>query len=95
MPREERFGIGEKIDGLFLETLDGLRIATFTNLERKLAALQIVSLKIDGLKFFLQLAWETKLVSRNHYATLGEAVEEVGRMVGGWKKGLHTKTPAR
>jgi hypothetical protein len=94
MPREERFGIGEKIDGLFLDTLDGIRIATFASGDAKLSALATVTLRIDGLKFFIQLAWETKLVSRAHYAGLGTAVEEIGRMIGGWRKGLMTKTPA-
>jgi len=94
MPREERFGIGEKIDNLFLDTLDGIRIATFTSKETKLSALAAVALRIDGLKFFVQLAWETKLIPQTQYVALGTAIEEVGRMVGGWRKGLMTKTPA-
>jgi hypothetical protein len=94
MPREERFGIGEKIDGLLLDTLDGLRIATYARGEQKLSALAAVSLRVDGLKFFTQLAWETKLVSREHFAELGETLDEVGKMVGGWRTGLQSKTPA-
>ena len=94
MPREERFGIGEKIDGLFLETLDGIRIATYARKDTKLAALATTALRIDGLKFFIQLAWEIKLVSHEQYSRLGKLVEEVGRMVGGWRKGLATETPA-
>ena len=27
------------------------------------------------------------------YTTLGEQLQEVGRMLGGWKKGLESKTP--
>ena len=94
MPREERFGIGEKIDGLLLETLDGLRVATFAKGDAKRSALATVSLRIDGLKFFTQLAWEAKLVARTQYAELAGTIEEVGRMVGGWRKGLESKPRA-
>lgn len=94
MPREERFGIGEKIDVLILDTLDSLRIATYATGEAKLSALTNAALRVDGLRFFIQLAWETKLVASTPYTTIGKNIEELGRMIGGWRKGLVSKTLA-
>ncbi len=50
--------------------------------------------RIDALKFLLRVAWELRALDDKKYATLSEGVQELGRMVGGWKKGLQTKTPA-
>lgn len=92
MPRTEQFGIGTKIDTLFLELLDYLRAATYAGLAEKIALLGRATVKTDSLRFFVQLAWETKLLSSVHFDILGAHIEETGRMVGGWRKGLITKT---
>lgn len=94
MPREERFGIGSKIDFLFLETFEILRRATYANEKIKIDLLQRAIENIDSIRFFVQLAWELSLLTNTRYGTLGEGVENIGRMVGGWRKGLLSKTPA-
>jgi hypothetical protein len=45
------------------------------------------------LRFFLQLAWECKVIEQKHYILLATQVENVGKMTGGWRKGLLVKTP--
>ena len=42
----------------------------------------------------MQLAWENKLIPTDKYAEISKQLEEIGRQLGGWKKGLQTKTPA-
>lgn len=49
--------------------------------------------RLDVVKFFVQLTWEDKLISNEKYADLLGKLEEIGRQLGGWKKGLQTKTP--
>lgn len=51
--------------------------------------------RLDTIKFFIQLAWENKLIPNEHYITLSEKFEEIGKMLGGWEKGLKKKTPTR
>lgn len=52
--------------------------------------------RLDILKFFSQLAWENKLIPNDKYIKLSERLEEIGRMLGGWRKGLlEKKTPAK
>jgi hypothetical protein len=43
---------------------------------------------------FLQIAWEFKTIDNNKYITLSRHLDEIGKMIGGWIKGLQNKTPA-
>ncbi|MEK7583242.1 MAG: four helix bundle protein [Patescibacteria group bacterium] len=95
MPRVERFGIGTRIDSLFLDLLELLRKATYTSLQQKITVLEETNILIDSLRFFLQLAWEARLMKDEPYAKLGIAIEEIGRQVGAWKLGLIAKTSPR
>lgn len=47
--------------------------------------------KLDGVKFFLQIAWENKCLKDDRYLNLSEKLEEIGKMLGGWKKGVEEK----
>jgi hypothetical protein len=47
---------------------------------------------MDILKLFLQIAWENKLIPSEKYIELSTKLQEIGRMLGGWKKGLLSKT---
>ena len=91
----ERYGIGQKIDQLLIDTLELLHRASFSSLEAKINLLGDVLVKIDSLRFFIQLSWELKLIPTGQFTHLGSEVESAGRMVGGWPKGLLTKTSAR
>lgn len=94
MPRTERFGIGERIDSRLLGLMELLRKASYSAIPQKIAILEQASLTTDSIRFFLQLAWEVELMPNVQYAPLANTVEEIGRMIGGWRKGLITKTSA-
>ncbi len=93
MVREERFGIGSRIDDLLLDLLESLRKASYMETANKPLALGNAIGILDSLRFFLQLSWEAKLIANKQYAELAISVEEIGRMTGGWRKGLLSKTP--
>lgn len=48
--------------------------------------------KADLLKFFLQIGWEHKTLDAKTYGALILLLDEVGRMLGGWKRSLSEKT---
>jgi hypothetical protein len=93
MSRDERFGIGARIDTLLLDLLETLRKASFVDTVSKPTLLGGAIRIADSLRFFLQIAWETKLIPSKQYEELATAVEEIGRMTGGWRKGILSKTP--
>ncbi len=93
MPKTERVGIGQKVDIAFLSTLELTFRASYLPPAEKVILLGKAISQLDVLKFFLQLAWEAKNVSNGRFAELISLLEEVGRMLGGWRKGLLNKTP--
>lgn len=92
MHRVERFGIGTRIDSLFLELLETIRKSEFAKPEDKIEILETVNMIIDSLRFFVQLAWEATLLQDTSYIALGEKIESMGRQTGSWKRGLIAKT---
>lgn len=61
---------------------------------KKILLLEEVSDYIDSFRFFFQLLWEIQLVSNKEYIAFGAEIENLGKIVGGWKKGLINKTSA-
>ena len=93
-PKVNRASLGKKIDFYFLELLESIFTSLYLPLAQKIIKLSSAIAKLDALKFFLQLAWENKCISQEKYAFLSSQLDEIGKMLGGWKKGLEQKTPA-
>ncbi len=94
-PKSERFGIGQKIENTFLDILEYSFASVYLSPEPKIILLTKTISKLDTLKFFVQLAWESKLIPEEKYIEFSEKLEEIGKMLGGWKRGLQQKTPAK
>jgi len=90
-PKTERFSLGQKISQTFIEVLELSFTASYLAPEQKLILLTKASSRLDVLKFFVQLAWESKLIPTEKYAELSKRLDEIGRMLGGWRKGLLQK----
>ena len=86
--KDSRYTIGTKIDSLFLETIELIIKASYSDKVEKLISLKNASVKLDLLKFFLQIAWEIKCLDNKKYILLSEKLDEIGKMLGGWIKAL-------
>lgn len=93
-PKTSRYTLGEKIDLLFVEIIECVVIASYLSKQKKLPYLKKGLVKLDVLKFFLQVAWEIKALDNKKYISLSEHLDEIGKMLGGWKRGLENKTSA-
>jgi len=49
--------------------------------------------RLDLLKLLIQLCWDIQAIDTNKYATISLPINEVGKMLGGWKKSLQQKAP--
>jgi hypothetical protein len=47
--------------------------------------------KNDIIKYLLQIAFENKLIKEKQYLELSNKLQEVGKILGGWKKGIDVK----
>jgi len=93
-PTPERFGLGNRIDSSFLNLLENIFICIYLSSSEKINKLHETIAILDKIRFLTQIAWENKLVAHKSYASLSEELEEIGRQLGGWRRGLLTKTPA-
>ena len=95
LPRIQRQTIGLQIDWYFRQLLEFLFRASFSR-ERgeKIILVKQAIVKLDLIKFFLQIAWEQKSLDHRKYHLLSGLLDEIGKMLGGWLKQLSQKTPA-
>jgi len=87
-PKSSRYTLGAKLDSLFLEMVELIIKASYSDKGGKLISLTSGSFKLDLLKFFLQIAWEIKALDNKKYIRLSEKLNEIGKMLGGWIKSL-------
>lgn len=94
LPKKSRYTLGDKIDLRFVQVLEVLYMASYQGYVEKTLTLGRALSGIDTLKFLLRIAWELRVLDDKKYEILSEGLQEVGRQVGGWRKGLLTKTSA-
>jgi hypothetical protein len=61
--------------------------------QEKLPTLSKTSNNLDLLKFFLEIAWEIKLLDNKKYIVISEKLNEIGNMLGGWIRKIITQAP--
>jgi len=91
IPKNARYTLAEKIDSLFIETLECIFTAQYLKREQKSPILQTANTKFDTLKFFLQILWETKNIPTKHYELISVQFGEIGKMLGGWLRKIATE----
>lgn len=94
-PKVERLGLGIKIDQNFLAVLEFSFISAYTPMDQKILILSKTISKLDLVKFFMQLAWEIKLITHDKYIEIIEKLEEIGKDIGSWKKSIEAKLPPK
>jgi hypothetical protein len=93
-PKTSRYTLGEKVDSLFLEVIEFAFLTAQFYMGKKLPYIRKAILKLDMLKFFLQITWEIKALDNKKYIILSEYLNEIGKMLGGWLKRLSRENPA-
>jgi hypothetical protein len=97
MPRTARYTTGARIENHFLDLLEFVYKAYYAPFENKNEKIIACISKNDLIKYLLQIAWENKLLKEKPYMELSQKLQEVGKILGGWKKGIESKikTPAK
>jgi len=94
LKRVDRYTIGAKIDDTFLSLLEFIFRGCFAfDKFEKISIISQAIAKSDLLKFLLQISWENKIINNKIYGEFILLLDEIGRMLGGWKKSLENKTP--
>jgi hypothetical protein len=90
-PKIERFGLGKKLDNIFLNILELTFTASYLKIDQKIIFLAKTIQRLDVLKFFVQLSWENNFIPSEKFTEFSQKLDEVGRQLGAWKKGLLKK----
>lgn len=87
-PKTKRYSLGQKLDQIALELIEFVIRAGYLSREQKLPVLEKSVVSVDLLKILLRLAKDTKALDNKKYLALENTLQEIGRMVGGWKRSL-------
>jgi hypothetical protein len=83
-PRNHRFVLGERIERNLYDLLETLIRARYTRQRQPL--LEQANLTLEILRFQTRLAKDLQCLKTNSYAFATKAIDEIGRLVGGWLK---------
>ena len=84
IPKIHRHSLGQKVDNLFVQIIEAITTASFLSRDKKLPYVCTAIQKVDTLKIFLMIIWETKSLDNKKYIALSIKIDEIGRMLGGW-----------
>jgi hypothetical protein len=85
IPKTHRYSLAEKIDKIFIDTIESIVTANFLSPKEKEPYVRFAIKKLDTLKIFLMMLWETKSLNDKKYIALSERLNEIGRNLGGWR----------
>jgi four helix bundle protein len=88
-PRAQKFLLGDRIQTAALDVMEHLVEAAYSR--DKLEILNHANLHLEKLRYLFRLAFDLKLMDMRRYEFAARALDEVGRMVGGWRKASHGK----
>jgi len=88
IPKGARYTIGARIENKFLDLLELAYAAYFTAKEKKVEKISQCIFLLDTLRFIVSVAWEGKLLSEKQFEEVALKLEEIGKMLGGWKNSL-------
>ncbi len=91
-PRAQKFLLGDRLQTAALDVMERLIEAAYRR--DKVAALEQANLGLEKLRFLFRLAFDLRYLDMRRYEFSARAINEIGRMVGGWRKASHA-TPAR
>jgi len=84
IPKTHRHTLGGKVDAEFVALIEAVASAGFLSKSEKQPWVRLAIRKLDTLKVFLLILWETKSLDTKKYIALSLPLDEVGKMLGGW-----------
>ncbi len=88
LPRTHKFTLGDRLESHMLDILEGVIEAYYTPKSRKLYMLDKLNILLEKSRYLIRLGFEMGFYRSNHYKEWAEKINEIGRMVGGWKRSI-------
>jgi hypothetical protein len=94
-PKNLRHSFTLKLETIALEFEQSLLTANAARDARRAECLEDADAKLLFLRALLRLAFDLQLLAGSQLKYAAENVDELGRLLGAWKKGVDRKLPAR
>lgn len=88
-PRSHKFTLGDRIQSSALDVQEALIAATYS--EKSSSHLYAANLHLEKLRMLMRLSHDLEFLDLRRYEFAARAIDEIGRMVGGWIKVNHAK----
>lgn len=88
-PKSARFSLASQISKFALETMELIVQAIYTR--HRLRLLQQINLLLEQQRVLFRIASDRRYISLRQHEHIANALDEAGRMVGGWRKETHEK----
>ncbi|MDD4290228.1 MAG: diversity-generating retroelement protein Avd [Patescibacteria group bacterium] len=88
IPKQDRYTIFERSENIILFVLENIMQASSESKQDKLSTLEKTSTKLNMLRIFIRLMKDIKTIDTKKYLILENAVDEIGRMLGGWIRSI-------
>jgi len=90
-PREQRFVLAHRLQATAMDFMECLYHAT--DKPSQTAALAQADVKLKQLRFYLRISHDLELLDIRRYEHASRLLEEIGRLLGGWKKNVTAGSP--
>ena len=87
-PKNQRFVLGTRLADAVVLVVELLGEAAFAGKEKKYQLLAEANRKIEVVRWLVRLTSDRNLISKRQFLFSCRALEECGRMVGGWQRSL-------
>jgi hypothetical protein len=89
--KDHRYSLGLKISTLFTDVIEQVSLAQFSNDTYRTVYIERAIAKNDTLKFMIFTLYELHALDEKKFIELSSPVEEIGKMLYGWKRNIESK----
>lgn len=84
----DRYSLGEETKKKTLELIEAITKAGHAKKEWKAPLIEQAIISLELVKVFARLGHDTRSLNQQQYLELQERIQEIGRMLGGWKRSV-------
>lgn len=88
-PRNHKFMLGDKIQHQLTNLLENTITAYYAPRNEKKQLLKNINIQLEILRHYFRLCFDLGLYSSKKYYHFAEAINEIGKIIGGWLKSLN------
>lgn len=95
-PKIHRYSLATKIDNYYLNYLSYIFYASIeANEHKKYEQLVKANNSLDLVKLLLEASLSINCIKENKYFEISEKLNELGKIIGGWKRNIESKSDSK